>query len=172
MFFSRTLNVNVERWKLNKDYNCLVSSQGRFRTADGHLMKLAQTEGGYYAVKLSKRGGKKKNFMAHRIVLETFKPLTNCEKMTVDHINGNKRDNCVANLEWVTEEENLNRTKAQVPGVIEYIVVNNEPIPKVLFMPFIKKYAKMLNVPFAMVEKQIQEKEKHILGLSITYEEG
>ena len=47
----------------------------------------------------------------HRLVLLTWRPIPNAEDLTVDHLNHNKRDNSVNNLEWVTEEENLTRAK-------------------------------------------------------------
>lgn len=41
----------------------------------------------------------------------TFKPIPNAEDLTIDHLNHNKRENSVFNLEWVTQEENLLRAK-------------------------------------------------------------
>ena len=39
----------------------------------------------------------------------TWKPIPDAENLTVDHLNHNKRDNSVANLEWVTFTENQTR---------------------------------------------------------------
>lgn len=57
----------------------------------------------YYAVKLSK-DGKTKHFKVHRLVAEAFikKP-----ELQVNHIDGNKQNNRVDNLEWVTQKENI-----------------------------------------------------------------
>lgn len=41
------------------------------------------------------------------MVLETFKP-TNNPKLEVNHIDGNKYNNNIDNLEWVTSKENKN----------------------------------------------------------------
>lgn len=63
---------------------------------------------GYLAVSLwdnSIRGNKKrKTFLVHRLVAETFIPNT-YNKPTVNHKDGNKQNNCVDNLEWATLRE-------------------------------------------------------------------
>jgi hypothetical protein len=41
----------------------------------------------------------------------TWKPIDNADEMTVDHLDHNKRNNMLRNLEWVTREENLKRAK-------------------------------------------------------------
>ena len=46
---------------------------------------------------------------AHRLVMLTWKPIPNAESLTIDHLNHNKRENTIYNLEWVTRKENLNR---------------------------------------------------------------
>ena len=59
---------------------------------------------GYYELSLRK-DGKEKRFKVHRLVACAF--IENpYNKPEVNHIDGNKSNNCVFNLEWATSKEN------------------------------------------------------------------
>ena len=53
--------------------------------------------------------GKYKQRFVHRLVLMTFNPVEGMDKLQVDHKDGNKHNNCIDNLEWVTNIENAHR---------------------------------------------------------------
>ena len=59
---------------------------------------------GYLYVGLLK-DGKQVRVSVHRLVAETFIPNPE-NKPEVNHIDGDKTNNCVSNLEWVTTSEN------------------------------------------------------------------
>lgn len=59
------------------------------------------SESSYYVTEIAY-----KNKFIHRLVAETFIPNTN-NKLQINHINGNKFDNRIENLEWVTPSENM-----------------------------------------------------------------
>jgi len=50
--------------------------------------------------------GKDKKFFVHRLVLQTFNPVEGMEDLQINHIDGNKENNCLSNLEWCTQSEN------------------------------------------------------------------
>lgn len=100
------LHIKIEKWKYNKNYELYVSSLGNFKNKNRKNARVLIGSNGYIMVD-TKNGIKS----AHRIVLETFKPIKNAESYTVDHLNHNKRDNEVKNLEWVSKEENQARAR-------------------------------------------------------------
>lgn len=104
-FILPTITINIERWKWNKKYRVFVSNRGRVKNIDGKVLKVKTTQTGYLAVRV----GIKKAIFIHRLVMETWRPISNPEEMTVDHLDHNKRNNDIRNLEWVTEKENHER---------------------------------------------------------------
>jgi hypothetical protein len=108
--------MQEEIWKDIKGYEGLyqVSSYGRVKSlcridSNNHIVKekyLKQKGGEYPRVVLSKNG-KIKQFLTHRLVCIAFIPNIQ-QKKCVNHIDEDKKNNNVDNLEWVTYSENQN----------------------------------------------------------------
>lgn len=88
-----------EQWKaLGGGY--FVSSRGRVR-GPRKILKPMMTTQGYPAVNIK---GKRK--LVHRLVAEAFIPNPN-NLPIVNHIDGDRHNAVVTNLEWVTQRENV-----------------------------------------------------------------
>ena len=71
----------------------------------GYIKKAWQCKNGYLYVDLQHVGYKLK-FPLHRLIATHFIPNPE-NKRTVNHIDGNKLNNTINNLEWATDSENI-----------------------------------------------------------------
>lgn len=98
-----------EVWKDIEDYEGLyqVSNLGRVKRVESdRVLKKFKYTGGYLKVTLSKNGVKS-NHKIHRLVAQAFIPNPD-NKPQVNHIDEDKTNNRVDNLEWSTATENAN----------------------------------------------------------------
>eukprot|EP01084_Bolivina_argentea_P251983 422849_1 len=113
-FFSKSLacvslrycHNEIEEWRDIPGFSRYqLSSFGNFKNKKSRkLLKI-----NYDRMRNSKRSaqiclmndlGKPKNVAIARLILSTFHPLQNNEKLLAVHINGDKFDNRLSNLEW------------------------------------------------------------------------
>lgn len=91
-----------------KDYEGLysVTKHGEiYSHRSGKILKKHSNGYGYLIVALYK-DKKRKSSYVHRLVAKCF--VSNDDnKKCVNHINGDRTDNRVSNLEWVTQKENI-----------------------------------------------------------------
>ena len=110
-----------ETWKPIKENPIyLVSNYGRVRTIDhpvwckvnnsysirkGIICKITTNNSKHYCRVGVQINNKRYELAVHRLVAESFIPNPNNYEQ-INHIDGNKENNCVSNLEWCTNGEN------------------------------------------------------------------
>lgn len=160
------LILTIERWRFNKEYGVYVSTEGRIRDKNKKFKKILMTRQGYCKINIGD-----KTVLIHRLVLKTWKPVENSNNLTVDHINHNKRDNSLKNLEWVSKKENQRRAKEDLFLGMKYtpktpdeseelvdtdvIYVNNISLSREAAFNFIKSYCKNQN--FRVTEGDVEK---------------
>lgn len=81
-----------------------IREDGQIKSRFGRLIKQQAGNTGYLRVELW-TNGKGKKYLLHRLIAEKFIPNPD-GKPVVNHIDGNKQNNAIENLEWVTRSEN------------------------------------------------------------------
>jgi len=85
------------------------------------------TGAGYLGIQC-KIAGKRLNLYVHRLVAETFL-LINTDRREVNHIDGDKTNNHVTNLEWVTHSENHQHAAAN--GISSVTVLTPDAVRQI-----------------------------------------
>ena len=99
--------IEGEQWRYFRDSIYQVSDYGRVRnTKTGKILKGNDSDCGYVRVDLQLAGQKRRKFLVHQLVYECF---VSSEFDVINHIDGNKKNNKVSNLESVSHKENLQK---------------------------------------------------------------
>lgn len=162
-----------EVWKeipshlINGYNNCYVSSKGRCKNNKGRITSGYVHTNGYTKVPLHG-----KSYAIHRLVASAFIP--NIEnKEQVNHKDGNKENNSIDNLEWITPSDNcIHRSN----------VLHKKYLKKVyqydLNMNLMKEYksiidaSKETNIPKESITSCCNEKQVQTNGFTFRFEEN
>jgi len=83
---------------------CVDENGNVFSSFSNKYLKLSKSKTGYLVVNV-RVGGLRQPVYVHRLVAEAFIPNPD-NKPFVNHKDGNKENNTLLNLEWVTDQEN------------------------------------------------------------------
>ena len=103
------IKIVWERWKKVPELDSVkVSSLGRVKI-NGNLIRPKVSNTGYFIVEVEDR-----IYFVHRLVAKAFLKHNLERYETIDHIDSNRRNNEVSNLEIVTAEDNQARAAANL----------------------------------------------------------
>lgn len=117
-------DIPEEEWRdiLGFEELYQVSNFGNVRTVKNGEAEMSQQENrnGYMTVHLRNKGVERRA-MVHRLVAEAFIPNPDGLR-DVNHKNGNKSDNRVENLEWVSHSDNMTHSFRELGKNVRHIV--------------------------------------------------
>lgn len=99
-----------------------VSNHGRVWLKRYRRISRLKPGRGYFFFVLSK-ANKQATTGVHRLVMLAFQPIPNADELHVNHIDGNRGNNHISNLEWATPLENNRHS---------YYVLGNKNLPPVM----------------------------------------
>lgn len=158
-----------EQWKKiiidNKETFYSISNWGRVRNdSKGTFLEGHIANNGYRMVHLRYRIDKMCS--VHRLVMKAFCPCDNMDDLQINHIDGNKDNNYIENLEWSTALENMrhsfrnNLQRYSMIPTYQYDLDGN----------FIAEYencneaSKILNIDSTNIWRCVTEQQSHYLN--------
>jgi hypothetical protein len=122
-----------------------------FSIKENRDLKYHTNKKGYCSICLTK-DKKEYSRLVHRLVAEAF--LGQNEGLQVNHINGNKSDNFVGNLEWCTSSENINHAYQVLNkrgGQSKYVI----NLETGIFYESAKEAAKYMNIKYCTLRAML-----------------
>lgn len=151
--------------------NYTITSDGVItNTKTNHIKKVWQCKNGYLYVDLQHLGHKVKQPL-HRLLMAHFVPNPD-NKRTVNHIDGNKLNNDLSNLEWATDAENMQHAYDtglnHTPRKTSAIDADNLFLTRIMLGTTITTLAKELGVGLSQLSIRMKEASVR-LNMEIEY---
>lgn len=100
--------LNIANAKYPLKFNYFLTEDGKiFSQKTNKILSTHLDKDGYEKVRLVCKDNKRHTFSVHRLMLENFLPREDMNLLQVNHIDGNKLNNSLSNLEWCTCQENI-----------------------------------------------------------------
>ena len=95
-----------------------VSTFGRVYSYNTNSFINGSYRSGYRNISVKTKDNKSCTIQVHRLVMLAFHPIEHPENFVVNHIDGNKSNDCIWNLEWCTHAQNT--AHACMIGLMSY----------------------------------------------------
>ena len=119
----------------------------------------------YFSYNLTLPDGTKKRCLAHRLVAMAFIPNDDpIHKTQINHIDGNKLNNYVDNLEWCTPEENMQHAFNNELKKEKHIFCFNRNKELVAEYKTIAEASRAVNLSHSIIQQEVSKEEKTLSG--------
>lgn len=90
-----------------KDCYYITSDDHVINVNTGRTLSPIIGKNGYVRYSVMQKKGGTTYIQFHRVKMMAFNPTDNMENLQINHIDGNKQNNDLSNLEWVTAKQNI-----------------------------------------------------------------
>lgn len=98
--------IEISKYPLKYDY--FLTEDGKiYSSFSGRYLSTVLDRDGYVKVRLMSTDGKRHRYSVHRLMMENYYPRADMKDLQVNHIDGDKQNNSLSNLEWCTCSENV-----------------------------------------------------------------
>lgn len=127
-----------------------INDKGELFTDNGTRQLKDCIKNGYVKNGLVLKDGSSKHFFRHRLVMLCFSPREDANQLQVNHIDGDKTNNNLKNLEWCTNQEN--RIHAVKIGLAARLTGEQNPASKLKEEEVLDIITDLLNhVPYSYI---------------------
>lgn len=163
---NQCVNEKSEEWKkIDKHSRYTVSNLGRVKNRyTGRIMKASKNKtAGYMYIRLYSDSGKRNSFRLHRLVALHFLDNPN-NYGEVNHIDEDKTNNKVSNLEWCSHLENIRHGT----GVSRSKQSRSTPIlcSNGIVYPSLNECSRSLKLSCGAISEVLNGKRKHTKGFT------
>ena len=149
---------NISTWYyITKDGKCYNSKTGKY------LQGQINYKNGYFSYNITLPDGSKKRLYAHRLVAQNYIPNPN-NKTQINHIDGDKLNNCIDNLEWVTPKENQQHAIRQELKKFNHVFCFNKNKELVAEYLNIVDAAKSVGIAQSLIAQEVNKEIKTLSG--------
>ena len=161
---------NDEEWKdipceiINGTKGYTISNYGRVKNHKGRITEGSKNGSGYLWASIYPH-----SYLLHRLVAKVF--ILNPEnKEQVNHIDGNKQNSCVTNLEWCSNQENqIHKVKTGLSNCTKKLIQYDLQMHKIKVFDSVAEASNELHVSYTGISKCCLEKQKTCGGFIFKY---
>lgn len=145
----------------DQETNYEISDIGKiYNRKTGRELKGSIFNSGYHFVNLTIKG-QKKNFLVYRLVAQNFIPNPNNYPVVI-HIDGNKQNNFLENLELISKSSNVRHACYKLGKTVKPVIKYNQNFEKEY--PSITKVAEENNVSISSISLAVKNHSRDRRG--------
>ena len=150
----------------NISTNYFITEDGKcFNQKTGKWLKGQENvKNGYFSYNLTLPDGSKKRCYAHRLVAIAYIPNNDENKTQVNHIDGNKLNNCVENLEWVSSKENIQHAIRTDLLTFNHVYCFNQEKKLVAEYKTIEEAGRAVGITAGLIQQEVHKLVKCLVG--------